>query len=78
MSLSFHHITQLYDLQVSIQKLSSRMCSHWMHYIRAKDKTNHLFIHLNLCIALALGLVVFIAGIETASENEVGLCGNIT
>ena len=43
--------------------------------IRAKDKTNNLFIHLNLCIALALGLVVFIAGIENATSNEV--CANI-
>ena len=39
--------------------------------IRKKEKTNNLFIHLNLCIALALGLVVFIAGIENATENEV-------
>ena len=42
------------------------------HYIRIKDENNHLFIHLNLCIALALGLVVFIAGIENATSNEVG------
>ena len=32
---------------------------------------NLLFIHLNLCIALALGLVAFIAGIERATDNEV-------
>ena len=37
---------------------------------RSKDKINHLFIHLNLCIALALGLVVFVAGIENATINE--------
>ena len=30
----------------------------------------NLFIHLNLCIALALGLIVFIAGIERATNNE--------
>ena len=41
------------------------------HYIRTKDNKNHLFIHLNLCIALTLGLVVFIAGIENATSNEV-------
>ena len=48
-----------------------------MHYIRAKSKTKLLFVHLNLCIALALGLVVFIAGIETATNNEVGVCDSI-
>ena len=47
-----------------------------MHCIRAKDKPNHLFVHLNLCIALAMGLVVFIAGIENATTNKVGVCNN--
>ena len=43
-----------------------------LHFIRTKDrKVNYLFVHLNLCIALALGLVVFISGIETAVNNEV-------
>ena len=37
---------------------------------RAKKKTSHLFVHLNLCIALALGVLVFIAGIESATNNE--------
>ena len=41
--------------------------------VRAKENGNHLFIHLNLCIALALGLVVFIAGIENATSNEVAM-----
>ena len=41
------------------------------HCIRTKDNRNHLFIHLNLCIALSLGLVVFITAIENASNNEV-------
>ena len=42
------------------------------HFIRTRDKkVNYLFVHLNLCIALALGLVVFISGIETAVNNEV-------
>ncbi|XP_065911124.1 latrophilin-like protein LAT-2 [Dysidea avara] len=35
---------------------------------RTKDKKNNVFIHLNLCIALALGLIVFVSGIETATE----------
>jgi len=38
---------------------------------RKKEKINHPFIHLNLCIALALGLVVFLAGIETGTEYRV-------
>ena len=36
-----------------------------------KDNKNNLFIHLNLCIALALGIVVFIGGIENATITEV-------
>ena len=48
-----------------------------MYCIRAKGKTKLLFVHLNLCTALALGLVVFIAGIETATNNEVGVCDSI-
>ena len=36
-----------------------------------KDNKNNLFIHLNLCIALALGIVVFIGGIENATTTEV-------
>ena len=47
--------------------------SHFV-YVRAKHNKTHLFIHLNLCIALALGLVVFIAGIENATSNEVIMC----
>ncbi|XP_065905683.1 latrophilin-like protein LAT-2 isoform X2 [Dysidea avara] len=35
---------------------------------RTKDKKNNVFIHLNVCIALALGLIVFVSGIETATE----------
>ncbi|XP_065906698.1 uncharacterized protein [Dysidea avara] len=41
--------------------------------LNTKDRINHLFIHLNLSIALALGLVVFLAGIETATEYR-GTC----
>ena len=32
---------------------------------------SYLFIHLNLCFSLALGLVAFIAGIERANDDEV-------
>ena len=30
-------------------------------------------MHLNLCIALALGLFVFVVGIESATSNEVSI-----
>jgi len=38
---------------------------------RSRGKRNLLLIHLNLCISLALGLLVFLAGIETATNSEV-------
>ena len=42
------------------------------HSTRARDKeVNYLFIHLNLSIALALGLATFIGGIEHAVSSEV-------
>ena len=28
-------------------------------------------VHLNLAIALLFGLIVFVSGVETATENEV-------
>ena len=31
----------------------------------------HFFVHLNLAIALLLGYILFIAGIDTAVENRV-------
>jgi len=31
----------------------------------------HNFVHLNLCIALALGLLLFLTGIQTATANVV-------
>ncbi len=33
----------------------------------------HNFVHLNLCIALALGLLLFLTGVQTATANVVGL-----
>ena len=68
--LSFHHIFELRNVQVNLRKYVHQILSH-TNYIRVKDNVNHLFVHLNLCIALALGLVVFIAGIENATNNEV-------
>ncbi len=34
----------------------------------------HLFVHLNLALALCLALVVFVAGVEPAAANEVLVC----
>ena len=38
-----------------------------------KQAFNHVhhFLHLNLCIALLLGLVTFVSGIEAAAEYRV-------
>lgn len=38
----------------------------------------HYFIHLNLAIALLLGCVVFVAGINTAVTNRVRSCILVT
>ena len=34
-------------------------------------KGTHVFVHLNLCIALLLANIVFVSGVDTASENRV-------
>lgn len=39
-------------------------------YRKPPNKRNPIIIHLNLCIALALGIIVFVSGIETATDNE--------
>ena len=36
-------------------------------------KGKHNLVHLNLCIALLLALIVFVSGIETAKESEVSV-----
>ena len=38
----------------------------------------HSFIHLNLAIALFLALIIFVSGIEAASENDVSSCIQIS
>ena len=40
-------------------------------------KAKHNKIHLNLSIALLLGLIVFVGGIETAKNNEVSRAFNV-
>ena len=37
----------------------------------------HNFVHLNLCIALALGLFLFLTGVQTATANVVNGLMNI-
>ena len=31
-----------------------------------------MFVHLNLCVALLLGNITFVSGIDTATDNRVG------
>ena len=40
-------------------------------YRKSVFKARQHMIHLNLAIALLLGLIVFVSGIETASGNRV-------
>ena len=40
-------------------------------YSKAMFTSVHYFIHLNLAIALLLGYVVFLAGVDTAVGNRV-------
>ena len=42
-------------------------------YRKKAFKKKHNKIHLNLSIALLLGLITFVSGIETATENKVNL-----
>ena len=42
-----------------------------MYYRKNVYKAKHNKIHLNLSIALLLGLIVFVSGIETAKSNRV-------
>jgi hypothetical protein len=32
----------------------------------------HYFVHLNLCIALLMGYIIFLAGIDSAVKNRIG------
>ena len=66
-SLYFHHIFEFCNIQVR-RKTVTLICTVGF---RKKKKVNILFIHLNLCIALAVGLIVFVAGIETATNYRV-------
>ena len=74
--LSIHLVFGVYNLEVKFN--SNVTIVSFQFIVRSRDKINHLFIHLNLCIALALGLVVFISGIENATSNEVCVITMIT
>ena len=49
----------------------------WLLYKNTLLNGVHNFAHLNLSIAIFLALTVFVAGIETATNNEVNCCYNI-
>ena len=72
MSLPFNHFTIIHHVHV---RISLFLCNNFVLFCenrkRNDDNIRHLFVHLNLCIALALGLVVFLAGIETARGKRV-------
>ena len=72
--LSIHLVFSVYNLEVRFSITMNIITIYCI--VRSRDKINHMFIHLNLCIALALGLVVFIAGIESATTNEVCVITN--
>ena len=61
------------------EKFSDNFLGYMMFWVffnfcrKPAKKRNPILIHLNLCIALALGLIVFVSGIETAVDNEVSL-----
>jgi len=54
---------------INILKFGNTYVCNLLHS-KTPSKRNPILIHLNLCIALALGLVVFVSGIETATDNE--------
>ena len=47
-------------------------------YSRNYLKGTHVFIHFNLCIALLLGNIVFVSGVDTATSNRVCYSHNFT
>ena len=55
-----------------ISLLLQYWCAHFRKNI-AVFTAIHGFIHLNTVIALSLALVIFVSGIEAASNNEVSL-----
>ena len=46
---------------------------HTTYFRKTAFKGKHNLVHLNLCVALLLALIVFVSGIETATESEVSL-----
>ena len=58
----------------SMQSFNNLFC---FFYRKELVQKLHNFVHLNLCIALALGLLVFLTGVQTATANVVS-CKVIT
>jgi len=55
--------------QVASHLLQFLLC---LHFFRKElIQKLHNFVHLNLCIALSLGLLFFLTGIQTATANIV-------
>ena len=51
------------------------ICFHVYFYRRELIERIHNFVHLNLCIALSLGLFFFLTGMQTATSNSVSYTG---
>ena len=47
------------------------MSFHFLHYRKKYRLKVLLYVHINLSLALLLGLIIFIAGIEAASSIDV-------
>jgi len=55
--------------------LNGTEIKHYLVYLHRNKIFNQVqhFIHFNLCLALLLGLIAFVSGIEAASEHRVNL-----
>ena len=58
---------------VVVQCCNDSCCLWWSPCSKQLFVAVHNFVHLNLAIALLLGLIVFVAGIETAVGNRVSV-----
>ena len=57
-------------LGIQYQANTSTYVPHFLfRHTTMREKKN--FVHLNLCIALLLGCIVFVGGLETAKDNKV-------
>ena len=68
--LEFHKFFYMFYQRVYLEKFRRVLCNDFS-FRKPPNKRNPILIHLNLCISLALGIIVFVSGIETAVDNEV-------